>query len=73
MRFEFATAGRIVFGQGVLREAGPLAKQFGVRALIVTGRDARRSESLSAVLGQHGVHSVAAASARSVNERGRRI
>ncbi len=37
MRFEFATANRIVFGQGSRREAAPLAASFGRRALIVTG------------------------------------
>jgi len=55
MHFGFATAGRIVFGRGALREVGPLAKQFGRRALIVTGRDASRAEPLLAVLGEQGV------------------
>src|SRR5438445_502288 len=55
MIFECATAIRIVFGPGSLREVGPLAKEFGLRALIVTGRDARRSEPLLAVLGEEGV------------------
>jgi alcohol dehydrogenase class IV len=55
MRFEFATAGRIVFGPGVLREAGPLAKQFGRRALVVTGRDAGRARPLLAGLREHEV------------------
>jgi alcohol dehydrogenase class IV len=35
MRFEFATAGRIIFGPGVAREAGPLAAALGQRALVV--------------------------------------
>jgi hypothetical protein len=39
MRFEFATAQRIIFGMGVLAEAGPLAKGLGRRPLVVTGRD----------------------------------
>ena len=38
MRFEFATAGRIVFGVGTVREAGGLAAELGSRALLVTGR-----------------------------------
>lgn len=38
MRFEFATAGRIIFGPGCLREAGPLAAALGRRALVVGGR-----------------------------------
>ena len=29
LAFEFATASRIIFGAGRLREIGPLAKQFG--------------------------------------------
>jgi alcohol dehydrogenase class IV len=50
MRFDFATATRIVFGNGTLREAGPLAREFGRRALVVTGRNARRAEPLLAKL-----------------------
>ena len=37
MCFEFATATRIIFGQGLIKEAAPLAASFGRRALIVTG------------------------------------
>ena len=48
--FEFATAARIVFGAGTLREAAPLARQSGSRALVVTGRDPRRAEPLLALL-----------------------
>jgi alcohol dehydrogenase class IV len=43
MRFEFATATKIIFGAGTLREAGAAAKEFGQRALVVTGRDAKRA------------------------------
>ena len=50
MRFEFATASRIVFGAGTLREAAPMARQFGARALVVTGRDAGRAEVLLSAL-----------------------
>src|SRR3954464_14046998 len=39
MRFEFATATRIVFGQGVVQELTALAKPFGKRAMVITGRD----------------------------------
>jgi alcohol dehydrogenase class IV len=38
MRFEFATAGRIIFGAGTLSEVGPIAAGAGKRALVVTGR-----------------------------------
>lgn len=49
MRFEFATATRIVFGKGVLRELGPAAADLigeagPRRALVVTGRTARRAQ-----------------------------
>jgi alcohol dehydrogenase class IV len=54
-QFEFATATRIVFGAGMLREAGVIAKEFGKRALVVTGRDARRAERLVAGLKSAGV------------------
>jgi alcohol dehydrogenase class IV len=50
--FEFATAARIIFGRGKLSEVGAIAKQFGNRALVVTGsstnRIARLMEHLSA-------------------------
>ena len=46
MRFEFATATRIIFGAGRVREAGRLAKEQGRRALTVTGRDAGRAQGL---------------------------
>ena len=41
-RFEFATATRIIFGAGTLREVAPLAAEMGRRALVVTGRTALR-------------------------------
>ena len=50
MRFEFATATRIVFGAGTLREAGPAARALGRQALLVTGRTAARAESLRELL-----------------------
>jgi alcohol dehydrogenase class IV len=57
--FEFATATRIIFAAGAVREIGPLAQQFGSRALVVTGRDPGRAEPLLAALRQHGVQPVA--------------
>lgn len=50
MRFEFATAGRILFGAGQLGEAGRLAREFGSRALVVTGRDPQRAARLIELL-----------------------
>src|SRR5437867_10940748 len=55
LRFEFATATRIVFGAGALREVGPIAKGFGHRALIVTGRSAGRASALNRLLGEQGI------------------
>ncbi len=46
MRFEFATATRIVFGQGTLKEAAPIAASFGRRALIVTGSTTEHATAL---------------------------
>jgi len=37
MGFEFASANRILFGEGMLSKAGPIASEFGKRALVVTG------------------------------------
>src|SRR5213596_1545232 len=55
IHFEFATATRIVFGAGALSEVGPIAKGFGHRALIVTGRSAGRSSVLNRLLGEQGI------------------
>lgn len=57
MRFEFATATRIVFGPGTLKEAGPAAAEMlngkgKPRALIVTGRSEERARPLVDLLGR---------------------
>jgi alcohol dehydrogenase class IV len=46
MNFEFATAGRIVFGNGALAQAAPAAAGFGRCALVVTGRNTDRARPL---------------------------
>ena len=43
MRFEFATATRIVFGEGALGEVPAAAQAMGTRALVVTGRSRERA------------------------------
>src|SRR4051794_40480702 len=53
MRFEFATATRVVFGAGSVREFKP--EQFGRKAFIVTGRSADRVAPLLDMLKQAGV------------------
>jgi len=46
MRFEFATAARIIFGPGTVGEVAPAAREMGQRALLVTGRSAGRASDL---------------------------
>jgi alcohol dehydrogenase class IV len=55
MRFEFATATRVIFGPGTLREVGPLACQMGHRALVVMGRSVERVAPLLDVLAAEGM------------------
>jgi alcohol dehydrogenase class IV len=50
MRFEFATANRILFGPGAVREVPALAASLGRRALVVTGRSGERGLRLLAGL-----------------------
>lgn len=50
MPFEFATATRIVFGLGSIREAIPAAKAMGQRALLVTGNSSERSANFQKTL-----------------------
>jgi alcohol dehydrogenase class IV len=42
MRFEFATASRIIFGSGVADEVAPAAAQMGTCVLVLTGRSTHR-------------------------------
>ena len=46
MRFEFAAPTRVLFGAGALQEAGPIARSFGKRALVVVGRTIERAAPL---------------------------
>jgi alcohol dehydrogenase class IV len=54
VKFDFAS-GRILFGRGRLAEAGPAAREFGARALVVTGRDPSRAGPLLEKLSAAGV------------------
>ncbi len=45
-RWEFATAGRIVFGRGAARDAPATAAAYGTRVLVVTGATRARAEWL---------------------------
>ncbi len=55
MRFEFATATRILFGPGVAQEITAIATPLGRRPLVVIGRSARQSEWLQERLQQAGL------------------
>jgi len=44
--FEFAAPARVIFGQGRLREAGSLVKEWGNRCLVFTGGDPGRASKL---------------------------
>ena len=55
MRFEFATAGRIVFGAGSVREAPRAAAEMGRRALVVTGASTERAAPLVTSLEAAGI------------------
>ncbi len=46
MQFEFATATRIIFGPGTLKEAGPLAAGLGHRAFVVTRVEDKNAQRL---------------------------
>jgi len=55
MRFEFATAARIIFGEGTLREIHSLAPKLGSRPLIITGQTEERYRPLLAILSEAGL------------------
>src|ERR1041385_2722743 len=55
MRFEFATATRVVFGPGALSDVGSAAREFGLHALIVTGRNPQRAGRLIELLVRAGI------------------
>ena len=55
MPFEFATAGRIVFGEGAASDVAPAAAAMGRRALLVTGERAGRAAALARALQAAGV------------------
>ena len=55
MRFEFATATRILFGQGALSEGSTAAAGLGRRAVVITGRTIDRARPLRDALTAKGV------------------
>jgi alcohol dehydrogenase class IV len=55
MRFDFATAARILFGEGRSQEVSSLASEMGRRALVVTGSTPSRAEPLVESLARAGL------------------
>ena len=55
MRFEFATATRILFGPGAVQELPNIARQFGARALLVAGPNRERVGPILSALETAGV------------------
>ena len=58
MRFEFATATRIIFGPGTIREVAGEAAGMGKRAFVVTGRSLERVGPLLEQLNKHAIEYV---------------
>jgi alcohol dehydrogenase class IV len=56
MRFEFATAGRIVFGPGAIAELPEIAGTFGQRVMVVTGKDRIRHAAVIGSMEERGFH-----------------
>ena len=58
MQFEFATAGRIIFGAGALNQIGVMAGSMGTRPLVVLGMDRTRALPLLDLLTSAGLNAV---------------
>jgi alcohol dehydrogenase class IV len=50
MRFEFATATRVIFGEGTAASLPDLARTFGARPFVVTGASRERAQTLVSAL-----------------------
>ncbi len=55
MQFEFATAGRIIFGAGTIKNVVGIASGQGKRLLLVTGKRQERAQELQDDLAQEGI------------------
>lgn len=55
MRFEFATANRIIFGSGTIQEVPVLSSELGRRACVVTGHTTERAQPLLEELNKQGI------------------
>ena len=58
VHFEFATASRIVFGPGELKNVGGLAAEYGRKGLVITGGNPARAERLLDYLKDHAIQVV---------------
>ena len=58
MRFEFATATRIIFGSGTVDNVPTWSTELGKRACVLTGRTGQRAEPLLERLKEHGIEYV---------------
>lgn len=58
MRFEFATATRIIFGSGTLNESASMALSMGNRAFVVIGKNPDRAAPLLNLLREKEIHTV---------------
>jgi alcohol dehydrogenase class IV len=58
MKFEFATATRILFGSGIIDDVPALSVELGKRACVVTGRTGERARSLLEQLRANGIESI---------------
>ncbi len=58
MKFEFATATRIIFGPGTIREVVPEAAKIGKHAFVITGRSPERARPLLEQLNTHHIEYV---------------
>jgi len=57
LRFEFATSGRIIFGEGTIQEIGPIAAGMGKSAFVVTNITEEQVEPLVSQLKEQAVRS----------------
>jgi alcohol dehydrogenase class IV len=55
MRFEFATATRIIFGSDTIKEVAPIASEMGRQAFVVVGRTIERAQPLLDQLKKQGI------------------
>ena len=73
MHFEFATATRIIFGEGKAATLPDLVRSFGARAFVVTGASPERAASLVAALSAESIAVPGEPTVELVREGARRV